>query len=531
MKHYKEKYEAPTSAEKGERRHGALLEIMQTGYVVFNEVGKVLDANSEYVRLSGHHTLSDIIGRSDLEWTAPRDLRRRMDAFQTCLDQEYIKDFEIHYVDSTGRLILVEMNAMISYTPAGIRILSLCQDISKYERIEEEVLNISEQKCRTLINNANDAILLFDSRGQVIEVNKKAEGMFGYTHQEFLKKHLLQLHPESERHQECQALRGYQLERVCNLFTKGVCVRSNDMLMLTEDGNTIPVDMSCSLIEYGGQKSLLKIIRDVSHRKREEIVLQQEHTLLTQRVKERTAELRVANEALEKANRLKNEFLSSVSHELRTPLNAILNISEGLLEQTRNILNDKQFKYLQVIRESGEHLLSVISDILDLSKIEAGKVSLQIDKVNIEFICQTSLNTIRQTAIKKQLEVVYSSELTTPYLSVDGRRLKQILTHLLDNAVKFTPSGGKVGLSIYYSYNNWVNFKVWDTGIGIAEEDISQIFKPFIQMDGGLSRQYGGVGLGLTLVYRLVELHGGHITVESTLDEGSQFIVSFRNTH
>jgi signal transduction histidine kinase len=220
-----------------------------------------------------------------------------------------------------------------------------------------------------------------------------------------------------------------------------------------------------------------------------------------------------------------------VSHELRTPLNAILNISEGLLEQTRNILNDKQFKYLQVIRESGEHLLSVISDILDLSKIEAGKVSLQIDKVNVEFICQTSLNTIRQTAIKKQLEVVYSSELTTPYLSVDGRRLKQILTHLLDNAVKFTPSGGKVGLSIYYSYNNWVNFKVWDTGIGIAEEDISQIFKPFIQMDGGLSRQYGGVGLGLTLVYRLVELHGGHITVESTLDEGSQFIVSFRNTH
>lgn len=528
MKIYQEKSETLSIVEKDENKHGTLLETMQTGYIVFNEEGKVLDANSEYVRLSGHHALSDIMGRSDLEWTAPRDLRRRMEAFQTCLNQEYIKDFEMHYVNPNGGLIPVEMNAMISYTPAGIRILSLCQDLSKYAQAEE-ILQISEQKCRVLINSANDAILLFDSRGQVIEVNKKAERMFGYTRQEFLKKHILQLHPESERQHECQALRGYQLARECNLFTKGVCVRSNDIFMLTASGETIPVDMSCSLIEYGGQKSLLKIIRDISKRRRAEIVLKQEHSLLAQRVKERTAELRIANEALEKANRLKNEFLSSVSHELRTPLNAILNISEGLLEQTHNILNDKQFKYLQVIRDSGGHLLSLINDILDLSKIEAGKVSLQIDKVNVPFICQASLNAIQQIAIKKQLEVVYSSELTSPYLSVDGRRLKQILTHLLDNAVKFTPQGGKIGLSVYYSYNDWVSFKVWDTGIGVAEEDIPHIFKPFAQVDGGLSRSHSGVGLGLTLVHRLVELHGGHITVVSALDKGSQFVVTFKN--
>lgn len=516
------------NSEENEKKCRTLLETMQkTGYVVFDSNGVVLDANSEYVRLSGHYSLSEIVGRHGLNWVAPCDLQRAIQAFQLCLTQEYIKDFEIHYIGTNGALVPVEINAMVSYTPAGVRILGLCRDLYKYVKTEG-ILQISEQRCRVLINNASDAILLLNSNGQVIEANKRAERLFGYPHSELLQKHLLQLHPESEQHQECRALDGYPLEKNCNLFTKGVCVRSNDISMLTKQGKTIPVDMSCSLIEYGGHKTLLKIIRDISKRKKAEVALQQEHALLMQQFKERTAELRVTNEALNRANRLKNEFLSSVSHELRTPLNAILNISEGLIEQTRSVLNAKQIRYLQVIRESGGHLLTIINDILDLSKIEAGHVVLQIDRVNIEILCQTSLTAIQKVASEKDLQVHYELNLETSYLAVDGRRLKQIIMNLLDNAVKFTPAGGKIGLSVYSSYNNQVNFKVWDTGIGIAAENIPHLFRPFVQLDGSLTRHYDGIGLGLAIVYRLVELHGGYITVNSEVGKGSEFIVTFK---
>ena len=267
--------------------------------------------------------------------------------------------------------------------------------------------------------------------------------------------------------------------------------------------------------------------KEITERKQVEAMLARERTLLAQRVQERTVELSAANAELARAARLKDEFLASMSHELRTPLNAILGMSEALLEQVYGELNEKQLKSLHSIEESGRHLLALINDILDLSKIGAGKMELDLGPVPIDSACQSSLRIIRESAQKKQLKVSSSFDGAVTMIQADGRRLKQILVNLLNNAVKFTPEGGLVGLEVQGDVEHqMVHLTVWDTGIGISPQDVGRLFQPFVQLDGSLARQYGGTGLGLALVYRMVEMHGGSIKVESKVGKGSRFTVS-----
>jgi signal transduction histidine kinase/CheY-like chemotaxis protein len=235
--------------------------------------------------------------------------------------------------------------------------------------------------------------------------------------------------------------------------------------------------------------------------------------------------LREAKDAAEGANRAKSEFLANMSHELRTPLNAILGLSEAVLEKVFGPLTTKQDKSLRTIHESGQHLLDLINDILDLSKIEAGKMELDIYSIPVEPICRASLRFIKEQAYKKQIQVSFDIAPAITNLEADPRRLKQMLVNLLTNAVKFTPQGGQVGLEITKA-NGYMHFAVWDTGIGIAEEDLPRLFRPFQQIDSSLSRQYGGTGLGLSLVKRLAEMHGGSVAVESEPGKGSRFTVS-----
>lgn len=267
---------------------------------------------------------------------------------------------------------------------------------------------------------------------------------------------------------------------------------------------------------------------EIENRSRIEKALEAERALLTRRVQERTADLSSANAELARAARLKDEFLASISHELRTPLNAVLGISEALQDKVYGELNDKQISSLRSIEESGRHLLSLINDILDLSKVEAGKLDLEIRPCSLESICQSSLRLIRQNAYSKKLKVRANFDETVQTVHVDERRVKQILVNLLSNAVKFTPENGEIGLDIEGDLEKrQVHITVWDTGIGIAKEDMTRLFRPFVQLDSRLSREYAGTGLGLSLVYRMVELHGGSVSVESQTGKGSQFTVSF----
>jgi signal transduction histidine kinase len=291
--------------------------------------------------------------------------------------------------------------------------------------------------------------------------------------------------------------------------------------------------------------------------KEAEGALRKAHDELENRVKERTNELAQANEKLkhevqvrrtteielrqakvaaEGANRAKSEFLANMSHELRTPLNHIIGFSEMIVEKNFGELNEKQEEYLTDVLTSSKHLLLLINDILDLSKVEAGKLELNLKELDIKKILKNSLRMVSERALKHGIQL--SADLTEipQFVTADERKLKQIMYNLLSNAVKFTPDGGSVLLkSTYPSYpeddkeyrdNGFIKISVADTGIGIKSEDTERIFSPFEQVESSASRRFHGTGLGLSLTKKLVELHGGKIWAESGGEcRGSTFSV------
>jgi PAS domain S-box-containing protein len=270
-------------------------------------------------------------------------------------------------------------------------------------------------------------------------------------------------------------------------------------------------------------KSTGIVVRDTDGNPERMIGANQDITLY----KQAEETLRLANAEMENALRTKNEFLSTMSHELRTPLNAIMGISESLEEQVSGPLNEKQLKYVRVINESGYHLLELINDILDLSKIEAGKLEINIQPITVEKLCASSLRMVRELAQKKSLHISFKLDEKVKIILGDERRLKQSLVNLLGNAVKFTLSGKKIGLEVHgNAESNEVTFTVWDEGIGIQTEDMPRLFKPFVQLNSSLTREYGGTGLGLALVAQMVRLHGGRISLESKLKAGSRFTIT-----
>lgn len=236
--------------------------------------------------------------------------------------------------------------------------------------------------------------------------------------------------------------------------------------------------------------------------------------------------LQLANAEMQRAMRVKDEFLASMSHELRTPLTGILGLSEVLQMGTYGALNEKQIKALKNIESSGRHLLELINDILDLSKIEAGKLEMQFDACALEEICQASLQITKSMAHQKRQNVSFAMNPASIVVQADGRRLKQMLVNLLSNAIKFTPQGGEIGLEVRLdTIARQVALTVWDKGVGIAVENLHKLFKPFVQLDSRLARQYSGTGLGLSLVHRMAELHHGTVNVESQAGEGSRFTI------
>jgi len=260
--------------------------------------------------------------------------------------------------------------------------------------------------------------------------------------------------------------------------------------------------------------------------------LQQQKTTLEQRVIERTQELRDTLQAAQAASLAKSEFLAAMSHELRTPLTCVIGMSATLLrwsfgqEGERTVPVVKQRRYLQTIQESGEHLLELINDILDLSQVEAGKAVLNISEFSLSKLTHQTVGALQEKALLRDLnlEMDFRVKPQSDRFCADQRRVRQILFNLLGNAVKFTPEGGQVTLRVWRE-NNLAVFQVEDTGIGIADDQLPLLFQKFQQLESVYHRSYEGTGLGLALTKQLVELHGGRIEVESVVNEGSVFTV------
>jgi PAS domain S-box-containing protein len=284
----------------------------------------------------------------------------------------------------------------------------------------------------------------------------------------------------------------------------------------------------------GPDRSTIGVGHDITERKKAEQALRQSEEKyrdlseeLEQRVLERTADLQQVNLELKKALHAKDEFMSVMSHELRTPLASILGLSEALLEELHGPLNESQHNSLHVIERSGQHLLQLINDILNLSKLEAGQMQIHPEAVEVLDICEASLALVREQALKKSLVLEFEPLPARQRVFADPRALQQILVDLLSNAVKFTPVYGQVTLKVTSDQQRGLmQFSINDTGIGIMPEDLSRIFLPFIQVDSRLSREFEGTGLGLALVQKMIDLHGGSIQVESEVGQGSRFTVS-----
>jgi len=233
-----------------------------------------------------------------------------------------------------------------------------------------------------------------------------------------------------------------------------------------------------------------------------------------------------ANVALSEANKLKSEFIANVSHELRTPLNSIIGFAELLAELANSQGNEKASKYAENILKSGRGLLDNINDLLDLAKIEAGKVVMHIEKTSLTGICEDLLRLTAPLADKKQLQVQSQIEANVPLLETDGGKLQQILYNLLSNSIKFTPAGGKIRIEAAMTTEDLVAISVIDNGPGISKEDQKHIFDKFTQVDTSATRQHGGVGLGLSIAKELAELLGGELRITSELGQGSAFTLT-----
>ncbi len=395
---------------------------------------------------------------------------------------------------------------------------AIVRDVSERKRIEQALLE-SEREYRELVMLANSIILRWTRDGRIAFLNEYGQRFFGYTGEEIVGRHVLgTIVPDTES--TGRDLRSL-IDEICadpNRFERS----SNENTR--RNGERVWIDWTNKVVldERGEIREILSIGSDVTERKRAEEELERYREHLEEQVEERTRELAAAKERAEAADRMKSAFLAAMSHELRTPLNSVIGFTGILLQQIPGTLNPEQQKQLGMVRESARHLLSLINDVLDISKIEAGQLTVERQPFEVCASAERVMGSIEQLARDKGLEL--SCELP-PDLGVivgDQRRYEQVLLNLLSNAVKFTEEG-TVSLSVRRTDGDMVETVIRDTGIGIRPEQLESIFEPFHQVENGISRKHDGTGLGLSVSRRLVDLMGGKIWVTSDFEVGSTF--------
>jgi PAS domain S-box-containing protein len=390
----------------------------------------------------------------------------------------------------------------------------------KLERMVEERTR-ELQQTTDFLNSVLDSsteysIIATDLNGTILSYNEGSRRTYGYEPEEIIGAPItIFVPPGQEEHQRSREILR-QVRRDGSFSGETERVRKGGKRFAVRMVMTLRYDNEGAPVGY------TTVSRDITDRKELEAKLREYTENLEALVDSKTGQLQEANALLERANRLKADFLASMSHELRTPLNAILGFADVLREELTGPLNEQQRQFTRDILESGRQLLNLINDILDLSKVDAGKMKLNAEEVELSGIFDEVQTIVQGMAVRKGLALSFREEPAGLRVRCDRVKLLQILYNLLSNAVKFTAAGGSVRVESERR-EGAVHFRVIDTGVGIPADALELIFEEFRQVDARLSREYGGTGLGLALTKKYVELHGGTITVESQEGKGSVF--------
>ena len=461
--------------------------------------GALIDVNEKWQETFGW-TREEVIGKSvqDLGIWADRSDRRRF--IESLRADGRVRNFEARQCSREGDVRDMLVSGETVPLDGKPRLLITSHDITERKRAERE-LRDSEARLSGILRISPEAVIVTDGSQHITLFSDGAERTFGYAAADVLGKSIDVLMPPDAReiHREHvgKFLRSPDTSRLMNARQE---VRAQ-----AKDGTVFPVEASVSKLQLDGETVFTVLLRDITERK------QAQDLLLA------------AKEEAESASRAKSEFLANMSHELRTPLNAILGFSEVIRSQVLGTVGvEKYVEYADDIHRSGEHLLEIISDILDVARIDAGQIKLDEDSVSVDELIESSRALIQERAEANGLEITVSLPPETQILFCDSRKMKQILINLLSNAVKFTGCGGSISIGARIDEPTGdIVFQVRDNGIGMSVEDVPRVLEPFVQIESSLTRHHEGTGLGLPLVKKLTELHGGSLELETAPGKGT----------
>jgi PAS domain S-box-containing protein len=468
----------------------SLIEASLDPLVTIGRDGKITDVNGATEKVTGYFR-KDLIGTIFSDYfTEPEKARKGYE--QVFIDGK-VYDYSLKIQHRNGYITPVLYNASVyrDEKEEVIGVFAAARDITELERAKEKI-----QRLANAVESSDDAIITMSLDGIIASWNKGAEKVYGYLAEEVLGKNISLLEPDN--------LKG-EIKQLIEKIKQRERIQHYETLRLKKDGTIINVSLTHSpVFDASGELVDISIIaRDTTDKKIAEKLFQEK-------------------QMAEVANRTKSEFLAKISHELRTPLNSIIGFSDMLYEQMHGQLNQKQLRYVENVSKSGKHLLNLINNILDISKIEAGKMEL----VYNDFELATKLNMIRNIlfpiADQKNIKIEIDMDSKLGIICADEEKFVQIMYNLVDNAIKFSYQNSVIKIGAREK-GNMVEITVRDTGVGIKVEDQYKLFKPFSQIDSFSSRKFQGTGLGLSLVKQIVHMHGGYVWFRSNLGEGSIF--------
>jgi PAS domain S-box-containing protein len=426
---------------------------------------------------------------------------------------EVIDPFETQRLAKHGQRIDVSLTVSPIRDHAGrvIGASAIARDITTQKRDVAAALHLA-----AIVQSSDDVVVSKDLNGVVQSWNPAAERLFGYSPAEMIGQSIRKIIPADRQAEEDDVLRKVRAGEVVDHF---------ETQRLAKDGQLIDISLTVSPIrDHSGRiVGASKIARDIREQKR---LIEERRRATANEEAARREVLEAQNRRMEEAARLKSEFVANMSHELRTPLNSIVGFTELIADARFGPLPERYREFAQVMHASAQHLLQLINDILDLAKVESGKVDLKPEAVDLAQVVNETTTIIRGLAARRRIHVLTDVDPALGIVHLDPMRLKQVIYNYLSNAVKFTQEGGRVVIRVRPEQGEWFRIEVEDNGIGIKPEDVHRLFIEFQQLDEGTAKKFAGSGLGLALTKRLVEGQGGTVGVRSVFGSGSTFFAT-----